>query len=465
MSPTSYQTAPPRDTGEDAPAADRAGRGEGAIIGVAPSCVKGLRNRRSQGSIPREGAGTKFVCRSSLMRRFLLILLLATGANASTLPGFRVQLLQGVPQFVTSLAVDSKGTLYYATKSGDIFRFGVPETAIGAGSVVAHVATDASGNSGLIGLALRDDNTAIVHYTTPRQTYDVVSRIDVATGAETEIHRFVCDKDVAERGCSDEHHGGNLTLAPDGSIFLGIGDYGAPLLAPDPAWNAGKVWRILPDGTVVQFARGFRNPFDLAWDAATQRVILADNGESVDDEIDVVAQGDDCGWPYTAGNKTAVPGTRAPIYSFPVVVAPTGLAPLSGRNPILRRGYLLASYVTKALYYVPDVYAQPVPDPVAVIQGETDPIIDVVEAPNGIIYFATGFGIYRLTVPLPGDCNGDGVVDAADIAALGKELSGGAHPMTSSHASWGCDANRDGTIDARDLAALAAMVRVRSVRH
>ena len=404
------------------------------------------------------------------MRRFLLILLLttaanATAANASTLPGFRVQLLQGVPEFVTSLAVDSHGTLYYAIKSGDIVRFGVPEAATGAGTVVAHVPTDGNGNSGLIGLALRDDNTAIVHYTTPGQTYDVVSRIDLGTSSETEIHRFVCDKDVAVRGSSSEHHGGNLTLASDGSIFLAIGDYGAPFLAPDPAWNGGKVWRILPDGSAVQFARGFRNPFDLAWDAATQRVILTDNGDTVDDEIDVVAQGTIAAGrtPPEIRRPWPAPGRRSSL--FPVVIAPTGLAPLSGRNPILHRGYLLASYVTKGLYYVPDVYAQPVPDPVAVIQGETDPIIDVVEAPNGSIYFATGFAIYKLNVPVPGDCNGDGVVDAADLAALGKELSGGAHPMTSARASWGCDANGDGMIDARDLAALAAKVRVRAVRR
>lgn len=403
------------------------------------------------------------------MRRFLLILLLATAANASTLPGFRVQLLQGVPGFVTSLAVDSHGTLYYSIKSGDILRFGVPETALGKGTVVAHVPTEANGNSGLIGLALRDDNTAIVHYTTPRQTYDVVSAINLTTGAETEIHRFVCDKDVAERGASSEHHGGNLVAASDGSIFLAIGDYGFPYLAPQPEWNAGKVWRILPDGAVVQFARGFRNPFDLAWDAATQRIILTDNGDVIDDEIDVVAKGDDCGWPFTAGNQPPVAGTRPPVYTFPIVVAPTGLAPLSGRNPILRRGYLLGSFVTKGLYYVPDVYAQPVPDPVAVIQGETDPIIDVVEGPNGNLYFATGFGIYKLNVPRRGDCNGDGVVDAADLAALGKELADGPHPMTAAQdgtyrGSWGCDVNGDGMIDARDLVALAGMVRGRAVR-
>jgi hypothetical protein len=394
------------------------------------------------------------------MKRLFLIFLLCAPAEASTLPGFHVQLVQGTAGFITALAIDSQGTLYYSVKSGDIIRAGVVP------AIVAHVPTVGEGNSGLIGLALRDDHTAIVHYTTPRQTYDVVSAVDLGTGAETEIHRFATDPDFPERGVSTEHHGGNLTIAPDGSIFLAIGDYGVGIVASELDWNGGKVWRILPDGTVVQFALGFRNPFDLAWDAAAQRVIVADNGDAVDDEIDVVAQGDDCGWPYTAGKRPPVAGARPPAYVFPVVIAPTGLAPLTGRNPILRRGYLLGSYVTKALYYVPDVYTQPVPDPVAVIQNETDPIIDVIEAPNGDIYFASGFGIYKLVVPKPGDCNGDGMVNSADIAVLGNVLAGGPRPMTATqNASWGCDANGDGMIDGRDLAAVASMVRERAVRH
>jgi glucose/arabinose dehydrogenase len=399
-----------------------------------------------------------------MKRIFVVLILVAGAADAATLPGFRVELVHGVPGFVTALAVDSRGTLYYSAKGGDIVRVG------GADTVVAHLPTVGEGNSGLIGLALRDDKTAIVHYTTPRQTYDVVSAVNLTTGAETEIHRFATDRDVPERGASTEHHGGNLTVAADGSIFLAIGDYGVGIVATEPDWNGGKVWRILPDGSVVQFARGFRNPFDLAWDAAAQRVILTDNGDVVDDEINVVAQGDDCGWPYTAGTEPPIAGTRAPVYVFPSVIAPTGLAPLSGRNPILHRGYVLASFVSKALYYVPDVYAQSVSDPVAVIQGETDAIIDVVEAPNGDIYFATGFGIYKLIVPIRGDCNGDGVVDSNDLGALGKVLAAGPRPMTTAQnspirASWGCDANGDGMIDGRDLSVLAGLVRGRAVRR
>jgi len=94
----------------------------------------------------------------------------------------------------------------------------------------------------------------------------------------------------------------------------------------------------------------------------------------------------------------------------------------------------------------------------------------VVESPNGDIYFATGFGIYKLIVPIRGDCNGDGRINAADIAALATLLADGPRPMTAAQnssvtASWGCDANGDGLIDVRDLSVVSAMFRGRAVRR
>src|SRR5206468_3722828 len=81
-------------------------------------------------------------------------------------------------------------------------------------------------------------------------------------------HSFADDPDVPERGVPAEHHGGNPAVAPDGSVFVGIGDFNDGFLAPDVRWVAGKIWRVHPDGTAELFAHGFRNPFDMAWDAA-----------------------------------------------------------------------------------------------------------------------------------------------------------------------------------------------------
>jgi glucose/arabinose dehydrogenase len=308
-------------------------------------------------------------------------------------------------------------------------------------------------------MALADDRTAVVHYTRPNQTYDVISRIDLVTGAETVVHEFAGDIGNPEHGISPEHHGGNPIVADDGAIYVGIGDYGAVQIAASPEWNGGKIFRIDRSGSVEQLARGFRNPFDLAWDRDHQALVVPDNGDVVDDEINVIStSGGFFGWPLTAGLEPPVDGAIPPVYVFPEVVAPTGMVRLAGRNAILRHGYLLCAFVTRALYYFDDATA---PHPMAIIRGETGPLIDVAEGPNGEIYIATGTTIYRLITPARGDCNGDGVVNFADIAALEADLAG------TYNGSWGCDADGDGLITPNDIGVLWRLLtnRFPAVRH
>jgi glucose/arabinose dehydrogenase len=379
-----------------------------------------------------------------------LLLLAVPSANSATLPGFRVELLGATAGFASSLAVDSKGTIYYTTTPGSIFRF-----ADGQSSLVARVTTEAIGNSGLLGMALIDDDTAAIHYTTINQTYDVISRIDLVTGLETEVHRFACDIEVPERGSNAEHHGGNPTVGPDGSIFVGIGDYAGGLIASLPEWNGGKVFRIAPDGVVTQFARGLRNPFDLIWDDANQRVIIPDNGPATGDDLNIITEGANCGWPFSFAGNPQNPGIAPPAYVFASTVAPTGLIALNHANPQLRSGILLGSFVARAIYFFPDIDAKPLPDPIALIERETGPVIDVAQSSHGDIVFATGSAIYRLVVPLRGDCNGDGRLNGEDIIAFERELADAPEPAYSAQngaypGSWGCDANGDGLIDAAD---------------
>ena len=401
--------------------------------------------------------------------KFFLVLTLTTALHAATLPGFRVQKLGAVPppHFLSSLAVDSAGTIYFTTTDGGIYRFGAEGS-----TLVAHVDTVAISDSGLLGMALRDDRTAVVHYTSSDLTHDVISQIDLTTAAETVLLSLVADIEVPTRPPSPEHRGGNPTVAKDGTIYVGLGDYGGGWVASQLNWNGGRIWRIRPDGTSSWYARGFRNPFDLAYDPAHDRLIVPDNGAGIDDEINIVHEGDWCGWPFTSGNGPPVDGGTAPAYVFPSVVAPTGLVALNAREPLMNHGYLLATFMAKALYYIGDVDAKPM-EPIAVMKGDAGMLIDVVQAATGEIYFASGAAIWRLYVPQRGDCNGDGLVDARNLTGLANELSrnGSRITLEASSAvngvSWGCDANADGVIDDRDLAALAALIggRVRAVHR
>ncbi|HEY3051909.1 MAG TPA: PQQ-dependent sugar dehydrogenase [Thermoanaerobaculia bacterium] len=395
------------------------------------------------------------------MKLSAVVFLCAAAVQAATLPGFRVEKLGSTTGFCSSLAVDSKSTIYYTTTNGGVFRF-----ADGRSAAVAYVVTDANSNSGLLGMALIDDNTAAIHYTTIGQTYDVVSRIDLTTGAETIVHQFVCDIDVPQRGSSPEHHGGNPTIGPDGSIWVGIGDYGWGLIASLDQWNAGKIFRITPDGGVTQFAKGLRNPFDMIWDDARQRIIVADNGPTKGDDINVITLGANLGWPFSFGGEPHAPGVVPPVYVFKDTIAPTGALALSGANLQLRAGILLGAYVTKAIYFVPDIDARPLPDPIALIERETGPVIDVAQTPKGDIVFATGSAIYRLIVPQRGDCNGDGRLNSADLDALERELADAPESKYAAQngsfaGSWGCDANGDGVIDLNDRAELIRLIGVR----
>lgn len=404
----------------------------------------------------------------------LLLLLASPVATAETLPGFRIETAGTVPGFASSVAVDSKNTIYVTTTDGWIHRLD------GGQSIpVASLPTRAGGNAGFLGMALLDDRTAVVHYTIwggEKVLDDVIAKVDLVTGAETVLHTFACDINQRLNGASSEHHGGNPTVAPDGSIFVGIGEYNGRVIAQKPEWNGGKIFRISPEGEVVQYALGMRNPYDLAWDPELGKLVVADNGPKGGDEIHVIDEGANCGWPETYGNEPQMLGSIAPDYVFSETVAPTGLARLDGAHPLLRRGYLLGAFVTNAIYYFPH-FIQPVADPVAIVHDLDAFVIDVTTGPNGEIYFVTAMfdgtsAVHRLAAPAPGDCNGDGFTDVRDLFALSSELGDATmQPMQNAQngahrGSWGCDVTSDGLIDAVDLQRLTArFMRKRAVRH
>lgn len=397
----------------------------------------------------------------------LILLLLPTAVlRASLLPGFALEQVAKTAGFVSSIALTSSGRVYYTTTSGGIFRID------GATSVqVATVDTVAVSDSGLLGMALLSDTVAVVHYTkiNPNRVWnedilsDVVATVDLTTGRVSVLHEFLRDIAAPARGGSAEHHGGNPLVGPDGSIYVGIGDYGVGSIAQLWESNGGKIFRIFPNGDATVVARGFRNPFDMAFDGATGKLVAGDNGAAVDDEIDIIEQGSNYGWPFFSGNNPPIDGFVPPAYLFPRVVAPTGMLAPNGANAMLPHGILVTGFVTKALYYFPTISPH-LSAPITILANETGPLIDVAQDGHGEIYVASAGAIFHLIVPKGGDCNGDGVVDGSDYATLMAELSDGAtHSVFEAQAgkmtgSWGCDVNGDGLINADDLGALSKIL-------
>lgn len=415
----------------------------------------------------------------------LLTLFAVTALRADTVPGMRLTRVAATAGFVTSLAIDSRNRLWYSTTDGGIYRIEGTDSVL-----LTRVETANEGNAALLGIAFRSDDSIVAHYVTPTISADVLAEIDSNSAATRELARFNC---MHWSSCLPEHHGGNPVVGPDDSVYVPIGDWDLPFVyAQRPDWPAGKIHRVQRDGTSTMYALGFRNPFDLVVDATTGKLIVPDNGSSGQDEINIVSFGDNGGWPYGEGTKPSRDGMLAPAYVFAPTVAPTGTISVSSLGGYARGGMLLAAYVTKTLYYIPDPYAVPMPDPIPLIDTEgvssfgarrtvpqhtanpvEDPLIDVVQSRDGSIYVATPTTIYKVTLPQAGDANGDGTVDRADLEALDRELTDGAVQRTidaqrgNVAASWGADVNADGTIDAHDRAALLRRLatRRRSVRH
>jgi glucose/arabinose dehydrogenase len=112
----------------------------------------------------------------------------------------------------------------------------------------------------------------------------------------------------------NERTGGVLKVSPDGHLWLGLGDGGAPAAEVVPAKLRGVLLRYNLDGTVpadnpdpasAVWAWGYRDPGALAWQPGTGRLYSLDRGPPVprgtNDRLDIVEKGGDYGWPrYTA---------------------------------------------------------------------------------------------------------------------------------------------------------------------
>lgn len=122
------------------------------------------------------------------------------------------------------------------------------------------------------------------------------------------------------------HKGGQLAFGPDGFLYIGVGDGGGAGDQHGTIGNGqnksvllGKILRIdvnngtpygIPsdnpfvgqDGRDEIFAYGFRNPFRFSFDATTGRLFVADVGQDLWEEIDLVINGGNYGWRIMEGN-------------------------------------------------------------------------------------------------------------------------------------------------------------------
>ncbi|KNG93150.1 hypothetical protein ATO11_13815 [Pseudaestuariivita atlantica] len=216
------------------------------------------------------------------------------------------------------------------------------------------------------------------------------------------------------------HFGSRVVEAPDGSLFVTVGDRGDRPSAQDLGRHNGSVVRVNRDGTVPSdnpfvgdasaldeiWSYGHRNPQGAALDL-DGNLLTVEHGAKGGDEVNRIRKGANYGWPVISygvhynGDKigvgTAQEGMEQPAYYWDPSMAPSGMIVYSGAQwPDWRGDVFIGSL---KFDYISVLDGDPMAE-VAQIKGpETDRVRDVREAPDGSIWFiSVGNGaIYRMT--------------------------------------------------------------------
>ncbi|MDO8801074.1 PQQ-dependent sugar dehydrogenase [Phenylobacterium sp.] len=150
------------------------------------------------------------------------------------------------------------------------------------------------------------------------------------------------------------HYGGRLVFAPDGKLFITLGErsiLAGRMQAERLDGLLGKVVRLNSDGSVPKdnpfvntagarpeiWALGLRNVQGAALNPATGKLWTVEHGARGGDEVNIPAAGKNYGWPtitygieYQGGpigaGISAKDGLEQPIYYWDPVIAPSGMA-------------------------------------------------------------------------------------------------------------------------------------------
>ncbi len=216
------------------------------------------------------------------------------------------------------------------------------------------------------------------------------------------------------------HFGSRIVEARDGTLFMTLGERGMRPAAQDLTLHHGSVIRINRDGSIPAdnpfvsrpgarpeiYSFGHRNPQGAALDA-NGTLWTAEHGAKGGDEVNRIRKGANYGWPIISygvhysgakiGEGTARVGLKQPAHYWDPSIAPSGLMIYSGKLWPKWRGNLFVGSLK--FDYISRLAGSALSEVEQLSGPETERVRDIVEAPDGSIWFiSVGNGaIYRMT--------------------------------------------------------------------
>ncbi len=277
------------------------------------------------------------------------------------------------------------------------------------------------GEGGLLDVALAADfaksGTIYFSYSQPRKngTGTVMARAKlVRHGDGAELDNVSVLLAVKKSTTKSAHFGSRILVAPDGKLFVTIGDQGTMQRSQDFKDEAGSVLRINADGTIPAdnpfadgkkglpeiWSKGHRNPQGAVWDPVTRSLLTIEHGARGGDEINQPQAGKNYGWPVITfgvdysgakiGKGTHAKGYEQPLYYWDPSIAPSGLAVYEGSMFPEWKGDLLAGALKSQMFVRLDRDEKgAIKGEERMLKGKFGRIRDVRVASDGSIYLLT----------------------------------------------------------------------------
>jgi glucose/arabinose dehydrogenase len=264
---------------------------------------------------------------------------------------------------IWALAWDPQGHLWYTQRPGQLAQVN------GSSTSVAGVTE--RGEGGLMGLEIDGSGRMFLMYTAGDENRVVRLESD---GKQTVL--------VSGIQAGTIHNGGRIRLGPDGMLYVGTGDAGNGGSArPGAGGLNGRILRVNPDsGATEVLSAGHRNPQGLCF-APDGKLYSTEHGPDRGDEINIITNGENGGWPETTGNG---------IHNYTPTIAPAGCVIYNATLiPQWRGSLLFVTLKDSSLRRLTLGSDGKVAGEEILYRGEYGRLRDVAVGPDGAVYLAT----------------------------------------------------------------------------